>query len=260
MYGDQTSARWIAVVGGVVLLSTCAACLLLTVLLSSAYGGQTIALRNPFAPQINVEVVDGGGSSDSGTSSTGDTSGSANSTSGGTSSTTNTTIPTGTDATSYLPPLSGYTAVSASSIEGAFDFVFGAQSSESDFSAQSLSLTTIATSVLVARLDEFITCYRQTGAVDAQVYVQADVAAIAAGEVPPMGAVVVANTDILRDSLVACAVSPNDPNSFSAQSANQPCGNFGTFTANGDNFTYVYAGTATSFCTAVETHFGAFGG
>jgi len=285
MIENQSSARWIAIVGVFVGLSACAACLLLTVLLSSAYGGQTIRFRNPFAaPQEQVadNTGNGGGSSSSGgetSSGGGTTSGGGSTTSGGSGSSNNNSgssgtggttsggttsgggsVAAGSDATNYLPRLSGYTQPDVSSISGALDFVIGAQSAEADTTFQAQSVSAIVTSVLVSRLDEFVACYQQTGAVDAQIYIRTDVGAMLQGEVPTMGAVVVANQDRLRESLVSCAVSPNDPNSFSAQAANEPCGNFGTFNAGGDAFTYVYAGTATEFCTAVESHFGGFGG
>jgi hypothetical protein len=282
LMGDKSSARWIAIVGGFVALSACAACLLLTILLTSTYGGETVRLRNPFAAPTLV-VVDNGSSNNGSNNSSGGTVNNGtgnnnNNSSGGTvnnggATGGNTTsggnsVPSDTLAASYLPSLSGYTTANASSITDAFELisgsgVFGAQSadgSDTTFSAQSLSLSTLATTVLVARLDEFIACYQRTGAVDARIYIRPDVATLLDGGVPPMGAVVVANQDRLVDSLVSCAVSPNDPGAFSAQSANQPCGNFGSFTAGGDRFTYVYAGTTADFCTAIEAHFGGFTG
>ncbi len=262
MFGDNTSSRWLAIVGVGVLLSTCAACMLVLVLLTSAYGGQTIRLRNPFAPpappvvsnNTPSETINNSGTAPNQTNNSGTAPNQTNN--GGN------VVNTSGDAAAFLPSLSGYTRADASSITGALDLVIGAdfsaQAAEGDsFSAQSLS--GIATSILVSRLDEFIQCYQRSGAVDGRVYIKADVAAVLSGAIPPMGAVVVANQNRLRDSLVGCAVTPNDPNSFSAQSANQPCGNIGNFEANGETLTYLYAGSATDFCTAVEAHFSAYG-
>ncbi len=289
MMENKSNARWIAIVGGLFFVSACAACLILTVLLSSAYGGETVRLRNPFAPPTlavaqqptgdntgNNSGNAGGGSSDGGATTGGNTGSTGGLTGGNTGSTGGNTgstggasnggsVPVSGNASEYLPSLSGYTTADASSIEGALNLVlgsdFGAQSADGDtFSAQSVSISGIAATVLVSRLDEFVQCYQDSGAVDGRVYIRADLATIAAGGIPPMGAVVVANNDRLRENIVACAVSPNDPGSFSAQSANEPCGNFGTFTANNDSFTYVYAGTSSAFCSAIESYFGGFTG
>jgi hypothetical protein len=263
MMENKSNARWIAIVGGLFFVSACAACLLLTVLLSTAYSGETVRLRNPFAPPTLAPVVQvpAGGAATGGAATGGTTTGGT--TTGGTTggTTSGGAVPATGDASAYLPRLSGYTTADASSIEDALNLVLSAQSAESDtFSAQSISLSAIATTVLVSRLDEFVACYQQSGAVDARVYIQADLATIAAGGIPPMGAVVVANNDRLQEALLNCVVSAGGGNGFSAQSADQPCGNFGTFTANNDTFTYLYAGSSSAFCGAVESHFGGFVG
>ncbi|MEL6151252.1 MAG: hypothetical protein AAFR56_16625, partial [Chloroflexota bacterium] len=50
MVDNKENARLIAIVGLVVVMATCMACFLVVVVFNSAYGGETIALRNPFAP------------------------------------------------------------------------------------------------------------------------------------------------------------------------------------------------------------------
>lgn len=281
MFGDQISARWIAIAGVLFAMSACAACLLLVLVLNSVYGGQTVAFRNPLAPPTstplprptNTPVTSGGGvtapGTDTGSGQTGadvddvpgaDSGGFAPPQTGGGS------VPSGTSAANYLPSFPGYTAANASSIQGAIDLIagqggFSSQSADgAEFSAQSLELGAIATSIIVSRVDDFIACYRDVGAVEAQVYIQTDISTLLAGGVPPLGAIAVINQDQLRENLVACAVSPNDPNAFSAQSANQPCGNFGTFTRSGDTFTYLYAGTSSEFCSLAANYFNQFGG
>lgn len=281
---DRGNARWLAIGGLILMASACAACALLTILLTGAYGGQTVRLRNPFnaaQPTFIAQpatTTDGttsttttgsgttGGSS-GGASTTTTGSGTTGSSSGGASTTTtggNSVANTGS-AAAYLPTLIGFTTANASTIEGAFNLVaaqggFGAQSDPNAFSAQSLGLGELATSILISRIDDFIACYRNTGAVDAQIYIQSNLSAIVSGEIPPVGAVVVVNEDRLRESLIACAVSPNDPSAFSAQSDNQPCGNVGSFTANGQRFTYLYAGSSSAFCAPVASHFARLGG
>jgi hypothetical protein len=261
MIEDKSNARWIAIAGGVFFVSACAACLLLTVLLSSAYSGETIRLRNPFAPPTLAPVVADNGTT-GGTSGTGAT-GNNGGTSGSAGATGNATVvvPATGNASAFLPTLSGYTTADASNFEDALNLVLGAQSADANtFSAQSVSVSTIATTVLVSRLDEFVACYQRSGAVDGRVYIRADLATITSGGIPPMGAVVVANNDRLQQALLDCVISPNDSGGFSAQSADQPCGNFGTFTANNDTFTYLYAGTSSAFCGPVESYFGGFVG
>ncbi len=282
MFGDSNNARLIAIVAIFVGLSVCAACLLMTLVFTSVYGGQTVALRNPFAaPTAVVSNNTGSGSSGAGTSgntgnaggntsgadaveSPGSTGGSTGSSAPSNSSGGSVGVPSGSSAANYLPTLPGYTTADASSIQGAINLIsgaggFSAQSANDDtFNAQSLS--GIATAVIVSRVDDFIACYRNVGAVEAQVYIQADLVGIVSGEVPPLGAVAVVNQDLLRDNIVSCAVSPNDPNTFSAQAANEPCGNFGSFTRDGDTFTYIYAGTSQSFCNQVDGYYTRLGG
>ena len=270
MLGNKDNARLVAIIGLGMGVATCGACLLVTLVLGSAYGGRTVALRNPFAPPTIPVAAGGGSSTDNGGAATNPTASSGGNTGGGAAPTA---VPpaagggagTGSSASSYLPAINGYSTASATSIQDAFNFIvangdFGAQGAAADtFSAQSLSLSTIAASVVVSRVDDFIACYQRTGAVDARVYIKTDLAALVSGEVPPLGAVAVVNQDRLRDSLVACAVSPNDPSAFSAQSANQPCGNMGTFQRDGERFTYLYAGTSTEFCNTVDEFYARYG-
>lgn len=280
MVDNKENARLIAIVGLVVVMATCMACFLVVVVFNSAYGGETIALRNPFAPPTVAAPAASGGNTGASNTVTNPDTGSSTIASGGSSGATGSTgtITDGSSvsapatggntgsASAYLPTFNGYTAVSAGSVTEALEFITGtgilqAQAAENGdtFSAQSLSISTIATTVIVSRIDEFVGCYQNVGAVDAQVYVQTDLNALINGQVPPLGAVAVINQDRLRDNLVNCAVAPNDPNTFSAQAA-QPCGNFGTFRQAGETFTYLYAGTDTSFCNAVDDYYTRFAG
>jgi hypothetical protein len=279
MFGNQTNARWIAIAGLLFAMSACAACLLLVLVLNLTYGGQTVAFRNPLAPPTatprpTATQVIGGGSAGEQTNGGGDVaapgtggSPSSNQTSGVTESgTSGGAVPSGASAANYLPSFPGYSTANAASIQGAINLIagtggFSGQSADgAEFSAQSLELGAIATSVLVSRVDDFIACYRDVGAVEARVYVQTDVSTLLSGGVPPLGAIAVINQDQLRENLIACAVSPNDPDGFRAQSANQPCGDFGSFRRSGDTFTYLYAGTSNEFCSLAENYYNQFGG
>lgn len=268
---SRMDTRVITLVATMLIASVCGAVCLFVFLLSNAWGGRTVDLSIPsFGGQPTEVVSSSGGGVDTSTGGSNQSSGgsvnapnsggaSAPVTSGGNTG-SSAPVTTG-DASALLPTLSGYTATEASTINGAINLImqgsgFSAQSAdETTFSAQSLSA--IATSVLVARIDDFIACYRRTGAVDARVYVGTDVASILAGEVPPLGAVAVVNQDRLRDSLTTCAISPND--GFSAQAADV-CSDLGNFTLNGESITYVYAGSAQDFCNAVDRHFAQYGG
>lgn len=278
MFGDMISARWVAIAGLIIAGSACAACFLVVLVLGTAYGGQTVALRNPFAAPTPVRIVQP-------TSANAPVGNDNNSSSGGFNNSTNdntnsggfsgqaTNVPqpnpntaplSGGDAANYLPRLNGYQTAQASSIQGAIDLIratggFGAQSADDGTTFQAQSVEAVLTSVIVSRLDDFIACYRRTGAVDARVYVSSDIATLLSGGVPPLGAVAVINQDRLRESLLDCTVEASG-GLFSAQSANQPCGDFGTFSSGGDRFTYIYAGTTTNFCTDVEQYYSNLGG
>jgi hypothetical protein len=284
MPDDKGTARLVAIVGLVVALSACAACFLVVLIFSSTYGGETIALRNPFAPAVaqTQVVVNNNGSNTTQNNTSGNTTSSTgsdtlpnngnttqNNASGSPAlngSSQNSASSNTGNASAFLPAFNGYTNVGAQSVGDAFALLsgtglFDAQAAGNDttFSAQSLGAGTIATSIIVSRVDEFIECYRGVGAVDAQIYIKANINTFVNGDVPPLGAIAVINQDRLRDNLVSCAVSPNDPNAFSAQAA-QPCGNFGTFRQAGETLYYIYAGTNTEFCNLVDTYYARFGG
>ena len=260
LFNSEGNGRWIAIAGLMVIFGTCMALLVLVLVLTSVYGGRRVEIGNgqAVAQQQNSGGFFGGGVSSNPTPYPNNT---TNAVTSPNTTTNNATSPT------YLPNLNGYAVADSGSLTSAFDFlagsgVLGAQSASSTtFSAQSLTLTGIATSVLVGQVDDFIACYRRVGAVNAQVYIKTDLTTLISGSTPSMGAVAVVNQDLLRNNLVACALKPNDPNAFSAQAAEaQPCGNIGSFISNGQTLTYVYAGTDATFCNQVQNYYAAIGG
>lgn len=278
MFGDKVSARWMAVAGLIIGGSACAACLLVVVVLSTVYGGETVALRNPFAPPSPVPRVQPttAPNNTAPTTAPDNSPGSGNNTNAqqpGDSTTSETggsqpgsaPVTGSTSASTYLPRLSGYQTAEASSIQGAIDLIrisggFGAQSADSDDTTfQAQSVEAVLTSVIVSRVDEFVSCYQRSGAVDARIYVSSNLATLLEGGVPPLGAVAVINQNRLRESLLECTVEAGGGLGFGAQSANQPCGDVGTFSSGGNQFTYLYAGTSTDFCTRVENYYSGVG-
>ena len=245
------SFKWVVVVGMFLLVASCGACFLLFTLLWAGYGGQTIAIPNPFVREATATVAQvtlpdtnlDDPSSDQARSEVGSR------------------PPLQTDAsraTDFLPSISGYTATHSVSVRDALHFVVGeSQSNSNQFSAQSLEQ--IATAIIVSRVDEFIRCYRQSGAIDAQVYINSDIAQLLQGQIPAIGAVTVINQTQLQENLLQCAVDSVSGEEPRAQ-ASEPCGGIGQFQARGSQFIYLYAATSRDFCTRVDEHFAIYGG
>ncbi|MFN8373454.1 MAG: hypothetical protein U0694_11340 [Anaerolineae bacterium] len=144
----------------------------------------------------------------------------------------------------FLPTVTGYTASNATSISSALSTIGGGAS----------ALTgNPALTVAIAQIDSMIQCYQNVGAVAAQVYTPT-VYDVTSGQIPGIGAVAVINEDRLRDNFLACVVNNQGQSRLSAQAV-EPCFSSGTFTAEGDTFYYVYAGTADDLCTAFEQNF-----
>jgi hypothetical protein len=169
------------------------------------------------------------------------------------------TTPTGTDtdagaAGNFLPGtdvMTGYTITEAESITDAITAAAGQGANVLDNAALSLA---------VERVDAFIECYTDVGAVAANIYTEVDLASILSGGslVPGVGTVAVVNQDRVQENFIACATA-GDNAAFSAQSATEICQGSGTFTSGDDTFRYIYISTKTDFCTATENHFAAIG-
>jgi hypothetical protein len=147
-------------------------------------------------------------------------------------------------AQQYVPDLPGYISTNALSISGAVSTITGG--------ASLLSGNPIGTA-MIAQIDGMISCYQTVGAVAAKVYAQADIATIASGQIPNVGALAVVNQDRLVNNFLPCALGSG--RGFSAQSAApQPCSSSGSFTANGNTYWYLYAATHQDLCTLIAQH------
>ncbi len=147
----------------------------------------------------------------------------------------------------FLPTLPNYTVTSASSLSDAISAVAGEGADQ---------FGNAAVQVAVDRIDAFIRCYQDVGAVAANIYTQVDLESVLGGNITPsVGAVAVVNQDLVRENLIACVTGGGSNESFSAQSAPSVCQNSGSFSTGGDTFTYIYIATDDAFCTAVDNHF-----
>jgi len=159
-------------------------------------------------------------------------------------------VPTPDDpqaAGAFLPTVSGYSVTSANSISAAISAAAGEGADQ---------FGNAAVQVAVDRIDAFIRCYQEVGAVAANIYTQIDLADALGGNVTPsMGAVAVVNQDRVRENLISCVTSGGNDEGFSAQSAPSLCQASGNFSTGGDTFTYIYISTDDAFCTAVDNHF-----
>lgn len=143
-------------------------------------------------------------------------------------------------ASQFVPDLPGYLSTNASTISSAVSTISGG--------ASILSGNPIS-AALIAQIDGMIACYQSVGAVAAKVYAQADIATLAQGQVPALGALAVINQDRLVNNFLPCALGSN--RGFSAQAAEQPCSGSGSFVVNNETLWYVYAATKQELCTAI---------
>lgn len=144
-------------------------------------------------------------------------------------------------AQSFIPEISGYTSVKAADIKSALATI-----SQGGAAATG----NLPAAFLINRLDAFISCYNEVGAVDARVY-----ASIA---VPPtVGALAVINQTRAAENLLPCITGNQGGGDLvGAQSANpEPCFGSGSFVFNGDTITYIYGASDTPLCTAFENSF-----
>ncbi len=144
-------------------------------------------------------------------------------------------------AQQYVPDLPGYISTNATSITSAISTISGG--------ASILSGNPIG-AAMIAQLDGMISCYQSVGAVAAKVYAQVDIASVASGQIPSVGALAVVNQDRLAGNFLPCALGSGK--GFSAQSAvPQPCASSGQFSANGNTYWYLYAATNQDLCTLI---------
>ncbi len=144
-------------------------------------------------------------------------------------------------AQQYVPDIPGYTSTNAASIASAVSTISG---------GTSLLTGNPMGAALIAQIDGMISCYEQVGAVAAKVYAQVDIASLADGQIPSVGALAVANQDRVVNNFLPCALGSGK--GFSAQSAApEPCASSGTFSANGNTYLYIYAATNQDLCSLI---------
>lgn len=148
-------------------------------------------------------------------------------------------------AQQFVPDLPGYISTNASSITDALTTITG---------GASILTGNPVTAALIAQVDGMIDCYQGVGAVAAKVYAEANIANIAAGQIPAVGALAVINSDRLVNNFLPCALGSN--RGFSAQSADtpQPCGSSGSFVVNNETLWYVYGATRQELCSTIAQY------
>lgn len=147
-------------------------------------------------------------------------------------------------AQQFVPDLPGYISTNATSISSAVSTITGG--------ASILTGNPVA-AALIAQIDGMIACYQNVGAVAAKIYAEPDIAAVAQGQIPTVGALAVINQDRLVNNFLPCALGSN--RGFSAQAETpQPCSSSGSFQVNGETLWYVYAATDQELCTAIAQH------
>jgi hypothetical protein len=150
-----------------------------------------------------------------------------------------------TSAQSFLPDVSGYTRSNADSLTDAITAIGG---------GASLISGNPALAAGIAKIDDMIQCYQNVGAVAANIYTQADLGQILAGQTPSVGALAVINEDRLSRNFLNCALGGSD--SFSSQAVTiEPCFGSGSLTANNETIHYIYAATTPGLCNSFQIHF-----
>lgn len=148
-------------------------------------------------------------------------------------------------AQQFVPEIPGYISTNATSISSAVSTITGG--------ASILSGNPV-TAALIAQIDGMIACYQNVGAVAAKIYGQPDIATLAQGQIPTVGALAVVNQDRLVNNFLPCALGSAN-RGFSAQAETpQPCSGSGSFQVNGETLWYIYAATDQSLCTAIAQH------
>lgn len=160
------------------------------------------------------------------------------------------TAPTGdtasqtTSAQSFLPEIAGYTRTNADSIGDAVTSVGG---------GASLISGNPALAAAIAKIDDMIQCYQNTGAVAANIYTESDISGVLQGQIPSIGALAVVNEDRLSRNFLSCALSGSS--AFSAQDVSiEPCFGSGSFVKDNETIDYIYAATAPGLCQSFQSY------
>jgi hypothetical protein len=149
-------------------------------------------------------------------------------------------------AQSFFPTFQGYAAKGTGDIQASIAASLG---------GVSLLTGNPIQAALVERVDTLLTCYRERGAADAQIYTQ-DISAVLEGSIPIAGALAVINQDRAVDNFLGCILDA--PRAFDATP--EPCMGSGSFEFEGETILYVYAATDMPLCDLFDGHFSAYGG
>ncbi len=141
----------------------------------------------------------------------------------------------------YLPNIIGYTASAADSLVSAITAA-GA--------GGALTTGNVPLAAAIGRADAVYQCLKNTGAVDARVYLESPAQSI----VPEAGVVIVINQERFNQNLLGCVAS-----GAQAQSAQRGvpeiCADSGTFTQEGVSYQYLYVGAGARLCGFFSQHF-----
>lgn len=151
-------------------------------------------------------------------------------------------------AQSFVPSPSGYAEHETDDIQ---DAIAGTVAGASGVTGN------IPVTLMTGALERFIDCYRNVGAFDARIHIQN--VNLSNMQEPTAGVVGVINQSRVLSNFSSCA-NPVTGASAQGLSLLNPCANSGTFSAEGESFSYFYAATNTPLCQAYAQHFAQYGG
>lgn len=141
----------------------------------------------------------------------------------------------------YLPNIIGYSASSADSIVSAITAA-GA--------GGALTSGNVPLAAAISRADSVYQCLKNTGAVDARVYLESPPQSL----VPEAGAVIVIHQERFNQNLLGCLVSGARAESLQGVLP-EICSDSGTFLQEGVSYQYVYVGAGSRLCGFFSQHF-----
>lgn len=154
-------------------------------------------------------------------------------------------------AQSFFPQFADYTSQQTDDLQSAMTAAM---------TTAGLATGNIAGSALIVQVDSIIRCYREVGAVDAQLYIEnPNQNIIREGIRAPIGgALVIVNQDRLISNLGPCFAQVGGMRAQSAMP--EPCMGNGTFNFEGETIGYFYAATDGPLCTLFDRHFAQYRG
>jgi len=151
-------------------------------------------------------------------------------------------------AQSFFPTFTGY---NIEGLQGVQDAVLGG------LTAFGIGTGNLPFSALMYKLDDFVDCYRETGAFDARLYVER-LSNVDDVRLPVAGVLVVLNQNRVIDNFLPCITRP--PSDIARVMTAEPCTGNGTFQSGTDTISYLYAATDEPLCALWQAHFTSLGG